>query len=352
MTERQDPVPQGPRLSVLDFSPVVSGSGPGQALRDSVTVAERVDRLGYLRYWIAEHHNAPNIASCSPPVLIDRIAAATTHMRIGSGGVMLPNHSPLVVAEQFGTLEALHPGRIDMGIGRASGTDPVTARALRRTTGTDDFAERFAELMGYFATPADGSPVLPVTAVPAQGNRPPLWLLGSSPNSAQVAGMLGLPFAFAHHFSPENTIPSLKAYRSAFTPSADLERPYAIVAAIVIVADTDEHAEWLAGPMALSSLLQRTTGITGPYPSPEEAAAYPYTPQERAYVAQRVDAHLIGGPEKVRAKMADFLDRTGADELMSVTLIHGPDDRVRSLELLAEIAALPSHGVAVDPASV
>ncbi|MEV6166480.1 LLM class flavin-dependent oxidoreductase [Streptomyces sp. NPDC052052] len=348
MTEtQQDAIP----LSVLDFSPVVSGSDPGQALRDTITIAERVDQLGYLRYWMAEHHNAPNIASCSPPVLMDRIASATTRLRVGSGGVMLPNHSPLVVAEQFGTLEALHPGRIDMGIGRAAGTDPVTARALRRDVSNDDFGQRLAELIGYFGTPDEGSPVLPVVATPARGNRPPLWLLGSSGNSARTAAMLGLPFAFAHHFSAENTVPALKLYRENFRPSAELDHPYAIVAAIVIAADTDERAEYLAGPMALSSLLQRTTGITGPYPSPEEAAAHPYSPPELQYVHERVQAHLVGGPETLEQKIAAFLERTGADELMSLTLVHGVEDRIRSFEILAEAGARLRPRLASERAS-
>ncbi|MFI1107937.1 LLM class flavin-dependent oxidoreductase [Streptomyces physcomitrii] len=338
-------------VSVLDFCPVVSGSDPGQALRDTVTIAQRVDRLGYVRYWMAEHHNAPNIASCAPPILIDRIAAATRDLRVGSGGVMLPNHSPLVVAEQFGTLEALHPGRIDMGIGRAAGTDPVTARALRRSLGADDFGERLAELVGHFAQSPQGAPSLPVSATPALGNRPPLWLLGSSSNSARMAATLGLPFAFAHHFSAENTVPALRTYREHFQPSAALERPHAIVAAIVIAADTDERAEYLAGPMALSSLLQRTTGITGPYPSPEEARAHPYSPQEAHYVRERVQAHLVGGPETLREKIAAFLERTGADELMSLTLVHGVEDRIRSFEILAETAARLSPRTAGRPTS-
>ncbi|MFI6986197.1 LLM class flavin-dependent oxidoreductase [Embleya sp. NPDC050154] len=336
-------------LSVLDFAPVASGASAAQALRDTVRIAQSVDRLGYLRYWMAEHHNAPNIASCSPPLMIGRIAAATSRLRVGSGGVMLPNHAPLVVAEQFGTLEALHPDRIDLGIGRASGTDPITARALRRSSDPgDDFPQRFAELLDYFESPAHGGPISPVSAIPAEGNRPPIWMLGSSPSSARMAGMLGLPFAFAHHFSAENTIPALATYRENFRPSADLDHPYAIVAAIVIVAETQERAEWLAGPMGLSSLLQRTSGITGPYPSPEYAEAFEYSREEREFVRQRIAAHLVGGRHDIAAKIDAFVDRTGADELMALTLVHGVDDRIRSFEILAEATGLVPSAHSAD----
>src|SRR4051794_18007152 len=260
-------------LSVLDLAIVVSGSTSAQALRNTVELARVTERLGYRRYWLAEHHNMPGVASSATAVLIGQVAAATETIRVGSGGVMLPNHAPLVVAEQFGTLEALHPGRIDLGIGRAPGTDQSTARALRRTAGplsADDFPAQLAELGGYF----DGTQ--PITATPAAGNKPPLWLLGSSDYSARAAGLLGLPFAFAHHFSAENTLPALRVYRESFRPSEVLDQPYAMVAASVLVAEDDDRARRLAAP-GLLSFLRLRTGRPGLLPTVEEAEAYPYT---------------------------------------------------------------------------
>src|SRR5437763_1331304 len=275
-----------PVLSVLDLAPVVSGSNAAAALANSLDLARHCEALGYHRYWVAEHHNMPGIASSAPAVLIAHLAGVTTTMRIGSGGVMLPNHAPLVVAEQFGRLGALHPGRIDLGIGRAPGTDPVTAAALRRqedALSADEFPMQLGELFGFFhGTFPETHPYRAIRAVPGLGYPPEVWLLGSSDYSAQVAGLLGLPFSFAHHFSPSNTLPALAAYRRAFRPSAggDLDRPYAMVAVAVICADTDERADWLAGPARLS-FLRRRTGRRGPFPTPEEAAEYQYTPFER-----------------------------------------------------------------------
>jgi luciferase family oxidoreductase group 1 len=227
-------LPVLPVLSVLDLAPVVLGSSPSEALANSTELAQHAERLGFARYWVAEHHNMAGIASSSPPVLIAHLAAHTTTLRLGSGGVMLPNHAPLVVAEQFGMLEALHPGRIDLGIGRAPGTDPVTAHALRRTAeglSADEFPQQLGELLAFFnGTFPDAHPYRKITAVPGLGYQPALWLLGSSDYSAQVAGILGLPFSFAHHFSAENTMPALAAYRAAFQPSEALAEPYAMVA--------------------------------------------------------------------------------------------------------------------------
>jgi luciferase family oxidoreductase group 1 len=327
-------------LSVLDLAPVPSGSTTADALRNSLDLARRVEQLGYTRYWVAEHHNMPGIASSSPAVLIGQLAAATSTLRVGSGGVMLPNHPPLVVAEQFGMLEALHPGRIDLGIGRAPGTDPATARALRRSTGplsADDFPQQLTELVDYFAA-ADGL-APPVRAVPAAGNRPAVWLLGSSGYSAQLAGLLGLPFAFAHHFSAENTLPALALYRESFRPSAQLDRPYAMVAAALYAADTDEHARWIAAPAALAFVHLRA-GRPGPLPTPEEAAAYPYTPLDQEIVRSRLTGQLIGGPDTVRRQADELLATTQADELMVTTMVHDHADRVRSYELFAELADL------------
>jgi len=328
-------------VSVLDLAPVVSGSNAVQALRDTVDLAQHVERLGYHRFWLAEHHNMPGIASSTPAVLIGRVADATTRLRVGSGGVMLPNHPPLVVAEQFGMLEALHPGRIDLGIGRAPGTDQATARALRRTTGAlsaDDFPQQLGELRRYFDGPEGG-----IIAMPAPGNRPPLWLLGSSGYSAQVAGVLGLPFAFAHHFSPANTLPALELYRESFRPSTELAEPYAMVAASVISAETDAEAYRLAAPGGLAFLRLRS-GRPGLFPSPDEAESYPYSPMEREWMRERLDAQVVGDPASITEQLDDLLARTEADELMVTTMVHGHTDRLRSFELVADVFGADPSG--------
>jgi luciferase family oxidoreductase group 1 len=327
------------RLSVLDLAPVASGSSTGAALRNSLDLARHVERLGYYRYWVAEHHNMPGIASSAPAVLIGHIADATQNMRIGSGGVMLPNHAPLVVAEQFGMLEAFHPGRIDLGIGRAPGTDPITASALRRTAeiGADDFPQELGDLVAFFyGTFPEEHPYSRITAVPARGNVPELWLLGSSGYSAQVAGLLGLPFAFAHHFSPANTLPALHLYREHFRPSAILQEPYAMIGVAVVCAETDERARWLAGPSALSFLRLRQ-GSPGQLPTPDEAASYPYTQWELEAVRARQTGQVIGSPETVQRGLNDLLQRTEVKELMLTTVVYDHADRLRSYELVAEL---------------
>lgn len=317
-------------FSVLDLAPVASGSTSAQALRNTLDLARHVEDLGFHRYWLAEHHRMPGIASSATALLIGQVAAATARMRVGSGGIMLPNHPPMVVAEQFGTLAALYPDRIDLGLGRAPGTDPATARALRRSPDSlsvDDFPEQVHELRGYFE---DGG-----TITPAAGNGAPVWLLGSSGYSAQLAGIMGLPFAFAHHFSAENTLPALAAYREAFRPSKDgLDEPYAMIAVSVTAAADDATAERLALPQALSFLRLRQ-GRPGPLPSPEEAEAHPYTPLERELVASRQDAQVVGGPDTVRRKMDALIAATSADEVMVTTMVHDHADRRRSYEILA-----------------
>ena len=331
-------------LSVLDLSPVTTGSSGPQALRNSIDLGRLADRLGFTRYWVAEHHNMPGIASSAPAVLIGHIAGATKSIRVGSGGVMLPNHAPLVVAEQFGMLEALHPGRIDLGIGRAPGTDQVTASALRRTAeiSADGFPEDLGELIAFFhGTFPEDHPYRRITAVPARGNVPELWLLGSSGYSAQVAGLLGLPFAFAHHFSAANTLPALALYRKHFRPSDVLDRPYAMVAAAVVCAETDERARFLAGSGALSFLRLRS-GRPGPLPSPEEAAAYPYNEMERAFIEDRLATQIIGAPDTVQRGIADLVDATQADELMITTMVYDPADRLGSFERVAALARASS----------
>ncbi|WP_243709766.1 LLM class flavin-dependent oxidoreductase [Micromonospora sp. 15K316] len=321
-------------LSVLDLAPVATGATAGEALRHTTELARRTEELGYHRFWVAEHHNMPAIASSAPPVLIAHLAAATSTIRLGSGGVMLPNHAPLVVAEQFGTLEALHPGRIDLGIGRAPGTDQVTALALRRTMeglSAEGFPRELADLMNYFSGEQPG----PITATPGLGEQPAVWLLGSSGFSAQLAGLLGLPFSFAHHFSAQNTLPALMLYRQHFRPSRFLDKPYAMVAVNVVCAETDERAHWLAGPAGLSFLRLRS-GRPQPLATPEEAAAYPYTDVEREFVAQRLEGQAVGSPETVRRQLTELLERTGADELMLTTMVYDVEDRVRSFQLVAE----------------
>ena len=329
-------------MSVLDLAPVSTGSTVGEALRNSVDLAQRVERLGYLRHWVAEHHNMPGIASSAPAVLIAHLASVTTTLRVGSGGVMLPNHQPLVIAEQFGMLEALHPGRIDLGIGRAPGTDQVTAYALRRTMAAsgDDLPRQLAELLAYF----EGT--FPrITAVPGCGQKPAIWLLGSSDFSARLAGELGLPFSFAHHFMPQNTIAALDVYRRSFRPSPSLVEPYAMVGVAVVCAETDERARWLHAPAALSFLRLRT-GRASTFPSPEEAAAYVYAPDERAFVDSWTASHIVGAPETVRDGLHLLQQRTAADELMLTTMVYEHADRVRSYELVAQALAAPlSHAV-------
>ncbi|MWA03798.1 MsnO8 family LLM class oxidoreductase [Actinomadura sp. LD22] len=317
-------------FSVLDLAPVVSGATSGDALRNTLDLARRTEGLGFHRYWLAEHHTMPGIASSATSVLIGQVAAVTSRMRVGSGGVMLPNHAPMVVAEQFGTLEALFPGRIDLGLGRAPGTDQATARALRRSPdalSVDDFPEQVIELRNYFAEDS--------AVTPAAGNEPPVWLLGSSGYSARLAGLLGLPFAFAHHFSAENTLPALALYRDTFRPGT-LTEPYSMIGVAVTAAESDERARELAAPQALSFLRLRQ-GRPGKLPTPEEAAAHPYTPLERQMIDSRLADQVMGGPETVKRQMDALIERTGVNEVMVTTQVFDHADRIRSYELLAEL---------------
>jgi luciferase family oxidoreductase group 1 len=284
----------------------------------------------------------PGIASSSPPVVLAHLAAHTSTIRLGSGGVMLPNHSPLVVAEQFGTLEALHPGRIDLGIGRAPGTDQLTARALRRngSIAAEDFPEQLYDLLGYFnGSFPDDHPLAAITATPGLGHRPEIWLLGSSDFSATAAGMLGLPFSFAHHFSAGNTDAAVAAYRAHFRPSDDLDEPYLMLGVSVICADDDERAEWLAGPSRLSFVRLRS-GRPGRFPTPEEAAGRVFTPMEKELLRGWVAGSIVGSPDTVARRLHELVDRTGADELVVTTMVHGHEDRLESYRLLADLAGL------------
>ncbi len=332
-----------PTLSVLDLAIVGEGATPAEALASSLRLAQEAERLGYHRYWVAEHHNMPGIASSSPAVLIAHLAAGTTTLRLGSGGVMLPNHSPLVVAEQFGMLEALHPGRIDLGLGRAPGTDGLTAAALRRTNRLDqgdDFPNQLGELLGYFNDSLpDDHPFRRIHATPARGYQPSIWLLGSSDFSARLAGQLGIPFSFAHHFAGDNTEAAAEVYRRAFTPSDVLDEPYLMLGVNVLCAPDEEEARYLSGPSALSMARLRQ-GRPGLYPSPEQAAAHEWTPQEQAIAHSWGRNHVIGSPGLVRRSLEELAERTGAAELMVTTMAHGPDDRLRSLRLTAEATGL------------
>jgi len=302
-----------------------------QALRNSLELAQHAERLGYQRHWVAEHHNMPGIASSAPAVLIAHLASVTKTIRVGSGGVMLPNHQPLVVAEQFGMLEALHPDRIDLGIGRAPGTDQITAYALRRAFDpvTDDLPTLLTELLAFFQGTFPR-----VTAVPGAGQMPAIWLLGSSDFSARLAGELGLPFSFAHHFMPQNTEPALEIYRRHFTPSPWLREPYAMVGVAVVCAETDEEAHWLHGSARLSFLRLRT-GHPSTLPSPEEAAEFEYTEDQRSFVDSWTASHVVGSPATVRAGLDELQQRTRADELILTTNVYDHSARLRSYELVA-----------------
>lgn len=338
----------GVPLSVLDLAPVAEGSSPAEALADTADYARAVEALGYRRYWVAEHHGMPGIASSSPPVLLAHVAAATRSIRLGSGGVMLPNHAPLVVAEQFGMLEALHPGRIDLGLGRAPGTDQVTAAAIRRQRldGPDEFPSQLAELVGYFdgTIPAD-HPFSRIEATPAHGYRPAIWLLGSSDFSATLAGRLGLPFSFAYHFAPAGLETALAAYRAAFDPSDDCAEPYVMLGVSVVCAETDEHARWLAAPGGLAFLRLRQ-GRPGRYPTPQEAAARQLTPVEKEAIRGWTGSHVVGDPDAVVGTLAALVERTGVQELMVSTMVTDPDERRRSAELVAAAAGLAPAGAA------
>ena len=328
-----------PVLSVLDLAIVGQGATAAEALASSLRQAQEAERLGYNRYWVAEHHNMPGIASSSPAVLIAHLAAGTSTMRLGSGGVMLPNHSPLVVAEQFGMLEALHPGRIDLGLGRAPGTDGLTAAALRRTNRLDngnDFPNQLGELLGYFnnSLPED-HPFHRIHATPARGYQPAIWLLGSSDYSAHLAGRLGIPFSFAHHFAGDNTEAAVQVYRDSFVPSDVLDEPYLMLGVNVLCAPTEEEARYLSGPSALSMARLRQ-GKPGLYPTPEEAASHEWTPQEKAIGHNWGRNHIIGTPGLVRRSLEELAERTGANELMLTTMAHSPEDRLRSLRLTAQ----------------
>jgi len=326
-------------LSVLDLSPVSSGSTGADALRNSLALARAADGLGYTRYWVAEHHNLPSIASSAPEIMIGQIAAATRHMRVGSGGVMLPNHAPLMVAERFKVLEALFPGRIDLGLGRAPGTDQVTSYALRRRqniTEEDDFLDRFRELLLFEQRGfPDGHPFSKIAPMPADVPLPPIWLLGSSGYSARLAAQIGAGFSFAHHFASHDALDAMLAYRDTFKPSGQLDKPHAILAVHVVAADTDAEAERIASSVDLN-FVRRAKGEFAPIASPQEALAYDYSPADRTRIADGRRRLMVGAMDTIKARLLPLVEETKADEVMITTLVHDPAARIRSYELLAE----------------
>ena len=326
-------------LSILDLSPVAAGSSGAQALRNSLDLARLADTLGFTRYWVAEHHNLPSIASSAPEIMIGQIAAATRTLRVGSGGVMLPNHAPLAVAERFKVLEALFPGRIDLGLGRAPGTDPATSYMLRRRQGMseeDDFLERFNELM-LLETRAfpQGHPFHSVKAMPSDVPLPPIFLLGSSDYSAQLAGQIGAAFSFAHHFANFDAAEAMRLYRDNFRPSLAHEKPHAILATHVVCAETDAEAERLAATVDLN-FVRRAKGEYLPLASPEEALAYDYSPVDKTRIAQNRMRMAVGAADTVMARLKPLIDATQADELMITTMVYDHAARKRSYTLLAQ----------------
>jgi luciferase family oxidoreductase group 1 len=322
-------------LSILDLVPVVAGATPRDALRNSLDLARHAERLGYRRYWVAEHHNMTGIASAATAVVIGYLAGGTETIRVGSGGIMLPNHPPLVIAEQFGTLESLYPGRIDLGLGRAPGTDQQTVRALRRDPArADDFPRDVLELQAYLAAVRPGQSV---QAVPGAGLEVPIWILGSSTFGAQLAAALGLPYAFASHFAPDALMAALEIYRRTFQPSAQLAQPYAMIGLNVVAAATDAEARRLFTTQQ-QSFTNLHRGRPGPQQPPIDDIDRYWTPAEKLRASHMLTYAVVGGPETVRASVRRLVEATGADELMVVSAIYDHAARVRSYEILAEVA--------------
>jgi len=321
--------------SVLDLAPIVEGGDAGRALRCSLDLAQHAERWGYRRYWLAEHHGMPGIASAATAVVIAHVAAGTKTIRVGAGGIMLPNHAPLVIAEQFGTLESLFPGRIDLGLGRAPGTDPLTMRALRRNLDgdVDSFPDDVLELMAYFRAPRPGQAV---RAVPGGGLEVPVWILGSSLYGAQLAAALGLPYAFASHFAPAQLMQAIEVYRSEFRPSPQLERPYVMAGVNVIAADTDREAAFLKTSLE-QAFVNLRSGRPGKLPPPSAEIAW--GPYERAMLEQVLSCAAVGSPSTVRDWLNDFAARTGADELILASQIFDHEARLRSYEIAASCAS-------------
>ncbi|MBV6288177.1 LLM class flavin-dependent oxidoreductase [Pseudomonas aegrilactucae] len=321
--------------STLDLVPVRQDSGPAQSLRNSLDLAQHVEKFGYKRFWVAEHHNMDGIASSATSVLLGYLAGGTSTIRVGAGGVMLPNHAPLVIAEQFGTLASLYPGRIDLGLGRAPGSDQMTARALRRerSGSADDFPDDVEELVRYLGP---RTPDQKVIAVPGYGTEVPIWLLGSSLFSAQLAGMRGLPYAFASHFAPRMMHEAIRVYRNHFKPSAVLDKPYVMLGVPLVAADTDEQADCLATSVyqRILALMRGQSLVQRP---PVDSMDGLWLPHEREAVGSFLGLAMVGGPEKIRAKLEVLLEQTGADELIFTCDLYEHADRIRSYEILSQV---------------
>lgn len=321
--------------SVLDLAVVTEGQTAADAISNSRDLARNVEHMGYTRFWMAEHHNMENIASSATSVLLGHMAEATENLRIGSGGVMLPNHSPLIIAEQFGTLATMYPGRIDLGLGRAPGTDQATARAIRsdRMSAVHEFPQNVQKLQRYFSK--EGS-IDNIRAFPGQGTEVPLWILGSSTDSAKLAAALGLPYVFASHFAPQQLMPALKIYHENFSPSRQLDKPYVMTCVNIIAAETDEKAEWLSTSLK-QMFMGVVTGERKPMPPPVEDMSKVWSLRERAAVQQMLSCSFIGSKEKIREGLLEFIDDTASNEIMTATYIYDHEERLTSHRLFSEI---------------
>ncbi|WP_127520265.1 LLM class flavin-dependent oxidoreductase [Mesorhizobium sp. Z1-4] len=322
-------------ISVLDLSPVTEGSDVSQSLANTLDLARHAERLGFRRYWLAEHHNMPGIASAATAVVIAHVAAGTSTIRVGAGGIMLPNHAPLVIAEQFGTLAALHPNRIDLGLGRAPGTDQVTAQALRRTLASDvdTFPQDVVELIRYFEPEQPGQRV---QAVPGTGLAVPVWILGSSLYGAQLAAMLGLPYAFASHFAPRELMNAIAIYRERFQPSEQLERPFVMAGLQIVASESDDEARRLF-TSSQQAFMRLRRGMPGKLPPPVDDIEPLLDPGSRAMLDHALAEAIVGSPETVRQGLSEFVARTGVDEIIVTAQVYEHKARLRSYELLAEI---------------
>ena len=323
-------------FSILDLAPITAGGSAAQSFRNTLDLAQHAERWGYQRYWLAEHHGMPGIASAATAVLIGHVAGGTSKIRVGAGGIMLPNHAPLVIAEQFGTLEALYPGRIDLGLGRAPGSDQTTARALRRNLASDadEFPQDVLELMDYFA--ADGRQ--PVRAVPGQGLPVPIWILGSSLFGAQLAAAFGLPYAFASHFAPAQMMQAIALYRATFKPSAQLQKPYVMLGFNVFAADSDDEAHYLASSMQ-QAFVNLRSGRPSQLQPPQAGYLQQLGPAGQALLDSVLSCAAIGAPATVATQLQGFIERTGADELMITSQIFDHAARLRSYQITAEVHA-------------
>ncbi len=335
------------RLSILDLSPVTEGGSAAQALHNTLDLAQHAESWGYHRFWLAEHHNMPGIASSATAVVIGYVAGGTRRIRVGAGGIMLPNHAPLIIAEQFGTLETLYPGRIDLGLGRAPGTDQITAHALRRNLNgdVDAFPRDVMELMAYLD---DAEPGQRVRAVPGTGTRVPIWILGSSLYGAQLAAALGLPYAFASHFAPAAMTQALEVYRRNFKPSDQLQAPYVMLGFNVCAAASDEEARFLRSS-SLQAVVRLRKGSPGPLPPPVQNFEASLTPEDQYLISQFTSCSAVGAADTVARGINDFVARTGADELMIVSQIFDHEARLRSFEMAAEVMGCRTEAASEAP---